>query len=216
MFEQRNLLSRESQFHLFDRRAAGIILGEGCGMVLLKTLQQAERDGDRVYAVVTGLAINNDGRTAGPATPNIKAQEAVMRAALAKSGHAPEAIHYIEVNGSGSEVTDLLELKAMQVVYRAASRAPCALGSMKPNIGHPLCAEGIAGFIKLALMLSHGQIVPFLSGQEPMTHFTLNNRRSHFAARRLRWEASPRIGALSCFADGGTNAHVIESPVALT
>ncbi len=209
MFEQRKLLSRSAEFHVFDRRASGIVLGEGCGMVLVKTLEQAERDGDRIYTVVKGIAINNDGRTAGPATPNVKAQMGVMQTALTRSGLAAAAIKYVEANGSGSEVTDLLELKAVQSVYRPVGGAPCDLGSAKPNIGHTLCAEGIAGFIKLALMLSRGSMVPFLSGQEPMTHF--NFERSPFVFRRetTAWVDKERTAALNCFADGGTNAHVI-------
>ncbi|MCP4578891.1 MAG: polyketide synthase, partial [Deltaproteobacteria bacterium] len=150
MFQKRNLLSEDGSFHIFDQRASGVVLGEGAGLVLLKTLEQARKDGDHIYTVIKALAINNDGRTAGPATPNIEAQKEVMRAALRKSGKRPEEIVYIEANGSGLEVTDLLELKANESIYRSGSKVACRLGSMKPNIGHPLCAEGIAGFIKLA------------------------------------------------------------------
>ena len=209
LFRQRKLLSPGAFFHLFDQRASGVVLGEGVGMVLLKTVEQAKADGDRIYAVVKGLAINNDGRTAGPATPNIQAQKAVMQAALERSGLRPAEVDYIEANGSGSEVTDLLELKAIEAVYREDRRTPCLLGSVKPNIGHPLCAEGIAGFIKLVLMLERRQQPPFLSGEMAMTHYDL--RASGFSFRREAgpWQGSPRRAALNCFADGGTNAHVI-------
>lgn len=217
LFEQRELLCDGPEFHLFDRRASGVVLGEGVGMVMLKKLVQARADGDRVLAVVKGLAVNNDGRTVGPATPNIQAQKAVMEAALAQSSLSPGEIDHIEVNGSGSEVTDLLELKAIEAVYREGSSEVCHLGSIKPNIGHPLCAEGIAGFIKLVLMLQRGERVPFLSGQEAMAHFDLSESAFAFARESVSWEGSCRRGALNCFADGGTNAHVIleESPVLL-
>nr|ATX68126.1 malonyl CoA-acyl carrier protein transacylase [Nostoc sp. UHCC 0450] len=210
IFQQRHLLNQGSSFHIFDQRADGVTLGEGVGLVLLKTLEQAERDHDRIYAVIKGLAINNDGRTAGPATPNIKALKEVMERALAQSDRQPQDIAHIEANGSGSEVTDLLELKAIEAVYRRENKAPCSLGSIKPNIGHPLCAEGIAGFIKLVCMLKHQQLVPFLSGQTPLMHYDIHASPFYFCRQSSAWtEASPLVVALNCFADGGTNAHVI-------
>jgi acyl transferase domain-containing protein/acyl carrier protein/NAD(P)-dependent dehydrogenase (short-subunit alcohol dehydrogenase family) len=209
VFQQRNLLSPDGAFHLFDQRAAGVVPSEGVGLVLLKTRQQAQRDGDRIYAAIKPLKINNDGRTAGPATPNILRQKAVMQAALAHSGVHPQAVAYIETNGSGSEVTDLLELRAIESVYRPNDKTPCSLGSVKPNIGHPLCAEGMAGFIKLLLMLQHKQWVPFLSAGQPMAHYDLDSSSFAFCRELTPWLQTPRIAALNCFADGGTNAHVI-------
>ncbi|WP_438018420.1 SDR family NAD(P)-dependent oxidoreductase [Sorangium sp. So ce315] len=209
VFEQRGILSREPVMHLFDRRAKGTILGEGAGMVWLKRLDHALRDGDAVYAVIKAIAINNDGRTAGPAAPNPQAQRAVMERALAKSGKRAEDVGHIEVNGSGTEVTDLLELKAIESVYRPTGGEPCELGSMKPNIGHPLCAEGIASFIKAVLVLHHRRRVPFLSAEEPMLHYDL--ARSPFRFSRALSDAgdAPTVAAINSFADGGTNAHVI-------
>ncbi|WPQ61780.1 SDR family NAD(P)-dependent oxidoreductase [Chitinophaga sancti] len=207
MFHQRNLLSKDDKFHIFDQRAAGIVLGEGAGMVILKKVSQAVRDGDKIYAVIKGIAINNDGRTAGPATPNIQAQKEVMTRALLQSNKLPGEIGYIETNGSGSEVTDLLELKAMEAVYRSGVSAPCALGSVKPNIGHPLCAEGIAGFIKVVLMLMEKQQVPFLSGEQAMQHYNIQSSPFYFNRQLSDWDGG--IAALNCFADGGTNAHLI-------
>ncbi|UJF34763.1 KR domain-containing protein [Paenibacillus hexagrammi] len=209
LFQQRNILSPEPVFHVFDQRSQGTVLGEGVGMVLLKTVDQAIADGDRIYATIKAIAVNNDGRTAGPATPNLQAQKEVMKHALAQSGKKPEEISYIEANGSGSEVTDLLELKAIQSVYRSSNSAICGLGSMKPNIGHPLCAEGIASFIKVILMLQNKQIVPFLSGEMAMTHFDMKSTSFHFYRNLTDWSDLQRTAAINCFADGGTNAHVI-------
>lgn len=210
LFQQRNLLNQGSAFHVFDQRASGVTLGEGVGLVLLKTLEQAQHDRDRIYAVIKGLAINNDGRTAGPATPNIKALKEVMQRALAQSAKQPQDIVHIEANGSGSEVTDLLELKAIEAVYRRENKAPCSLGSIKPNIGHPLCAEGIAGFIKLVCMLKHQQRVPFLSGQVPLRHYDIDASPFYLCRQSSAWtETAPLVVALNCFADGGTNAHII-------
>jgi acyl transferase domain-containing protein/NAD(P)-dependent dehydrogenase (short-subunit alcohol dehydrogenase family)/acyl carrier protein/ubiquinone/menaquinone biosynthesis C-methylase UbiE len=209
LFQQRGILSPGPGFHIFDQRARGIVLGEGVGLVLLKTVAQALEDGDRIYAVVKGLAINNDGRTAGPATPNLNANKEVLQTALTRSGRRPEEIAYIEANGSGSEVTDLLELKAIQSVYRSSDNSPLALGSIKPNIGHPLCAEGIAGFIKVALMLENRQFVPFCSGEQPMTHYDIAASPFYFYRKPTEWTGMPRIAAINCFADGGTNVHLI-------
>ena len=161
---------------------------------------------------VLGKASENimiSGRTAGPATPNLQAQKEVLQTALTKSGKKPEEISYIDVNGSGSEVTDLLELKAIQSIYRSSNTVPLGLGSMKPNIGHPLCAEGIASFIKVVLMLQHRQWVPFLSGEQPMTHYDMESSPFYFCRKLTEWTNTPRISAINCFADGGTNAHVI-------
>ena len=209
LFHQRNLLSQKSKFHVFDQRASGLILGEGVGLVLLKTLDQALKDADHIYAIIKALAVNNDGRTAGPATPNIHAQKEVMQMALARSGINPKEVDHIEANGSGSEVTDLLELKAIESIYRSSSMTPCSLGSIKPNIGHPLCAEGIASFIKLALMLGHQQFVPFISGEHSMTHYNMEASPFTFYRKPTPWAKVPQIGSLNCFADGGTNAHLI-------
>jgi polyketide synthase PksN len=215
LFAQRNLLQKDGMFHVLDGRASGVVLGEGCGCVLLKPLSQARRDGDRIYAQIAGISINNDGRTAGPATPSLEAQKAVMRAALEKSGCRSEEIPYLEVNGSGSEVPDLLEMKAVSAIYASATDAPRYLGSIKPNIGHPLCAEGIAAFIKVALLLHRQRVVPFLSGKEPMRHFSLE--QAGFALPRQAHATDLPYAALNCFADGGTNAHIVlqRSPTAL-
>ncbi|MEV0689369.1 SDR family NAD(P)-dependent oxidoreductase [Streptomyces sp. NPDC050388] len=207
LFRRRGLLREDGEFHIFDRRADGVVLGEGAGVVVLKPLAQAERDGDTVYAVVEGLAINNDGRTAGPATPNLAAQKEVMREALRQADCRPDQVAYLDVNGSGSEMTDLLELKAIEAVYGEDRTGPLRLGSMKPNIGHPLCAEGIAAFIKVALMVHHQRMVPFLSGSQPMEHYTPDPARLDFP--RHAAAADLPYAALSSFADGGTNGHVV-------
>ncbi|MER7794330.1 amino acid adenylation domain-containing protein, partial [Streptomyces sp. NPDC097640] len=212
VFGQRGLLNPGAEFHMFDRRAAGLILGEGVGVVVLKPLARARADGDRVLAVLKGIAVNNDGRTAGPATPNLQAQKEVMAQALARSGHDPRDIGWVEANGSGSTVTDLLELKAVEAVYRTGSTQPVALGSIKPNIGHPLAAEGIAAFIKVVLMLHHREQVPFRSAQEPPAHFDLAASPLYFPREPRPWPETAQVAAINCFADGGTNAHLLLAP----
>lgn len=209
LFAQRGLLNKSGDFHILDSRANGIILGEGAGLVLLKTVGQALKDRDHIYAVIKSIAINNDGRTAGPATPNIEAQTEIMRSALVKCNKRPEDISYIEVNGSGSEVPDLIEIKAINAAYRSSNVTPCQLGSTKPNIGHPLCAEGMAGFIKVVKMLHDRKIVPSLSGHQPMKFFNMSASPFSFSKALIPWPDVPAVAAINCFADGGTNAHVI-------
>ena len=213
MFEHRGILQRDGQFHIFDQRARGAILGEGVGMVVLKRLDDARAAGDRIYAVIKSVAINNDGRTAGITAPSIESLKEVMQSALERSGRHADDITYVAVNGSGSEVTDLLELKAIEAVYRTGSRAPCELGSMKPNIGHPLCAEGIASFIKVVMMLHHRQRVPFLSAQQSLKHYDFESSPLRFCRSLSTWGSAPDgagpVAAINSFADGGTNASLI-------
>jgi polyketide synthase PksJ len=208
VFQQRGLLTATPEFHAFDRRAGGFVPAEGAGVVVVKPLAAARAAGDRIIAVVKGIAVNNDGRTAGPATPNLVTQQAVLTRALAASGHRPEEIGYLEANASGSPVTDLIELKAVRAVYRSESDVECALGSVKPNIGHPQCAEGIAGLIKVAMMLERGRRVPYLSGQQPPEHFDLPASPFRFDRAETAWPG-PRVAAINSFGDGGTNAHVV-------
>jgi acyl transferase domain-containing protein len=122
----------------------------------------------------------------------------------------PQDVSYIEVSGSGSEVTDLLELKAIESAY-GPRMGHCNLGSMKPNIGHPLSAEGIASFVKVVLMLHHRRMVPFLSGEEPMRHFDFDNSPFGFSRVSVPWDGA-RLAAINSFADGGTNVHVVLRP----
>lgn len=207
LFHQRGLLNPEGNFHIFDQRAKGVVLGEGVGVVYLKTLEKAQDDGDRIYAVIKAVGINNDGRTAGPASPNLEAQRHLLHKTLKTSGLAAADVAYIEVNGSGSTITDLLELKALGAVYGKAQKS--ALGSMKPNIGHPLCAEGIAALIKTALVVAQRRIPPFLSGQLPLKHFNFEQSPFYLPSQEEAWPAAARAAVLNSFADGGTNAHLV-------
>uniref|UniRef100_UPI0003F054E2 NRPS/PKS n=1 Tax=Streptomyces albus TaxID=1888 RepID=UPI0003F054E2 len=209
LFDRRGLLNTGTEFHVFDRRARGFTPAEGVGVLLLKPLAAAEAAGDRVHAVLKGIAVNNDGRTAGPATPNPAAQRGVMARALAKAGVAADDVTYIETNAAGSQIPDLIELKAIAAVYRDGSDTPCSLGSVKPNIGHPQCAEGIAGVIKTVLMLRNRAIVPFLSGRQPLEHFDFAATPLRFERALTPWPDAPLLAAVSSFADGGTNAHAV-------
>jgi 3-oxoacyl-(acyl-carrier-protein) synthase/acyl carrier protein len=214
LFSTRNILSPDGLFHIFDDRAAGDVLGEGVVALVCKTVAAAKADGDRIYCVVKGLALNNDGRTLGPGSPNLKAQKDVMRKALQQAGKTARDVGYIEVNGGGSAVVDAVEIKSLAQVYELndTSLSACCLGSVKPSVGHLLLSSGLAGFVRCALSLHHRQIVPSACGLEPFEHFDFDASRVHFNRRTLDWKATdgrPRVAALSCFPDGGTNCHVI-------
>jgi len=214
LFSARNILSPDGAFNIFDDRAAGDVLGEGVVALVCKTLAAAKADGDRIYCLVKGLAVNNDGRTLGPGSPSLKAQKEVMRKALQLAGKTPRDVGYIEVNGGGSAVVDAVEIKSLAQVYELndTSLDACCLGSVKPSVGHLLLTSGLAGFVRCALSLHHRQIAPSACGLEPFEHFDFSASRVHFNRRMLEWKATdgrPRVAAQSCFPDGGTNCHVI-------
>jgi acyl transferase domain-containing protein/acyl carrier protein len=213
-FSKASMLSPDGRCKSFDAGADGYVRSEGAGVILLKPVSRALADGDPIYAVVRGTAANQDGRTTGISLPNRVAQEAMLREAYRQAGVAPQQVQYIEAHGTGTPVGDPIELKAIGNVlgsHRSAQNK-CIVGSVKTNIGHLEAASGIAGLIKAALSLKHGQIPPNL-------HFETPNPDIPFEALRLRvpqavepWPdtgAAPRLAGVNSFGFGGTNAHVI-------
>ncbi|MBN8898599.1 MAG: type I polyketide synthase, partial [Rhodospirillales bacterium] len=152
--ERLSMLSPDGHCKAFDARADGFVRGEGCGMVVLKRLSDAAASGDRVLAVIRGSAVNQDGRSAGLTAPNGPAQEAVIRAALADGGLAPDAVDVIEAHGTGTALGDPIEMHALASVFGGRERA-LLVGSVKTNIGHAEAAAGVAGLVKAVLMLRH-------------------------------------------------------------
>ncbi|MFP2931579.1 beta-ketoacyl synthase N-terminal-like domain-containing protein, partial [Pyxidicoccus sp. 3LG] len=207
-------LSPDGRCHTFDERANGFVPGEGVGALVLKRLDDALRDGDRVYAVIRGSAVNNDGRTMGITTPNMEAQVDVIEAALAKSGLSPADISYVEAHGTGTMIGDPIELKALATVFRRETdaRGFCAVGSVKTNIGHLLSAAGVAGLVKTALSLDRKLLPPTLHCDRPNPRFAFD-QSPFYVNRELRpWATSngqPRRAGISAFGFGGTNCHII-------
>jgi len=204
------LLSPRGRCATFDAAADGFVRGEGAGVVVLKRLTDAVRDGDRVLAVVRGSAVNQDGRSNGVTAPNTAAQCDVIADALRASDVAPESVNYVEAHGTGTVLGDPIEFEALAATY-GRGQGQCALGAVKTNIGHTEAAAGIAGFIKAALALQRAQIPPNL-------HFSQWNPAIHAASTRffVPTESAPwptaegsRRAAVSSFGLGGTNAHVI-------
>jgi acyl transferase domain-containing protein len=161
---QGGFLSPTSTSHPFDASANGYVRGEGSGIVVLKRLADAVREGDRIYALIRGTAVTQDGHTNGITVPNGESQQLAMRNALAEAGVAASGIQYVEAHGTGTAVGDPIEANAIGEVYGRGSGRPrgerCVMSSAKANIGHLEAAAGAASLIKAVLCLTHGQVPP--------------------------------------------------------
>jgi myxalamid-type polyketide synthase MxaB len=196
----------------FDARADGYVRSEGAGVVVLKRLSRALVDRDPIYATILGTAINADGRTNGLMAPNRWAQEAVIRDAWRRANVAPGLAHYVEAHGTGTLLGDPIELKALGTVMgegRPPDR-PCTVGSIKSNVGHLEAAAGIAGLIKVALMLKHKAIPPSLHFERPNPHIPFGRLSLRVPSTLEPWPAEGRaLAGVSSFGFGGANAHVV-------
>ncbi len=204
------MLSPQGRCHSFDSRADGFVRGEGAGVVVLKRLTDAVRDGDRVLAVVRGSAINQDGRSNGLTAPNTIAQCDVITRALRSADVTPNTVDFIEAHGTGTALGDPIEFEALADVYGRGD-GPCALGAVKTNMGHLEAAAGIAGFIKATLSLQRRQIPPNLHFRQWNPAIDPSPTRLFVPTELSSWPAGegPRRAAVSSFGLGGTNAHVV-------
>ncbi|MCF6524502.1 beta-ketoacyl synthase N-terminal-like domain-containing protein, partial [Streptomyces sp. JJ36] len=208
-------LSPDGACRVFDVGANGLVLGEGAGALLLKPLETALADGDRVYAVLESVAVNNDGRTMGLTTPNPDAQEEVVRRALELAGVRPREIGCVEAHGTGTLIGDPMELRALTRAFGGADgagdRGWCAVGSVKSNIGHALMAAGMAGLQKTVLALRHGALPPTLHCDTPNPRFSFAESPffPNTALRDWRPETGLRRAGVSAFGFGGVNCHAI-------
>ena len=212
-FAKAGFLSPDGRCKAFDAQADGYVRGEGAGMLALKPLSSAMADGDPIYAVIRGGAVNQDGRTNGLTAPNRLAQEAVLRAAYRQAGVSPEQIDYIEAHGTGTLLGDPIEIGALAAVLaegRDLDRR-CALGSVKTNIGHLEAAAGVAGLIKTALALHHRKIPPSLHFSQPNPHIAFDEIPVRVQRKIDAWPDSgrPSLAGVSSFGFGGTNAHLV-------
>ena len=204
------MLSPRGRCHSFDAGADGFVRGEGAGVVVLKRLTDAIRDGDRVLAVVRGSAINQDGRSNGLTAPNTIAQRDVITRALRSADVAGSSVNFIEAHGTGTALGDPIEFEALADTYGRGD-GPCALGAVKTNIGHLEAAAGIAGFIKAALAVQRGQIPPNLHFSQWNPAIDPSPTRLFVPTDLVPWPAceGPRRAGVSSFGLGGTNAHVV-------
>lgn len=208
---QLDLLSPDGRCKTFDASADGMGRGEGCGVVVLKGLTAARRDGDRILAVIRGSAMNQDGKTNGLTAPNGLAQRRVLRQALADADLEPWQISYVEAHGTGTTLGDPIEVEALAEVLEDRRRtAPCTLGAVKANIGHLEGAAGIAGLIKTVLAFQHRWLPPIANLQKLNPHLPDLGEVLRIPQRGREWTASgPRFAGVSSFGWSGTNVHVL-------
>ncbi len=211
-FSQAQMMSATGHCKTFDEDADGYVRGEGCGIVVLKPLAQAQRDGDSILAIIRGSAINQDGRSNGLTAPNGPSQEAVIRQALHNADVTANQISYVETHGSSTPLGDPIEFDALKATLMQ-ERAPeqlCVLGSVKTNIGHLEAAAGIAGLIKVVLSLHKEEIPPHLNLRHLNSHISLTGTSFQISRERRPWPTNERrIAGVSAFGFGGTNAHMI-------
>ncbi len=214
-----HMLAPDGRSKSFDARANGFVRGEGCGVVVLKRLSDAERDGDRILALIRGSAVNQDGRSSGLTAPNGVAQEALLRQALANAGLSANEIDYIEAHGTGTALGDPIEAHALAAVYgpgREPSR-PLVIGSVKTNVGHLEAAAGVAGLIKTVLSLEHEHIPQHLHFRSMNPHIDWGSLAVEIPVQGRSWPRGERVrrAGISSFGFSGTNAHVIieEAPL---
>ncbi|GAQ66452.1 type I polyketide synthase [Streptomyces scabiei] len=208
-YTQAGLSAPDGRCKPFSADADGIGRGEGVGAVVLRRLEDAIADGQPVYAVIRGTAVNQDGRSNGITAPNRWSQQEVLAAAYRRAGVEPSDVVFTEAHGTGTVLGDMIETKALGQLHAGRSGRPLALGSVKGNIGHTEGAAGIAGLIKVALSLHH-KTVPasrFAARENPALKLAKLGIRLLKAPLRLR--SGPAIGGLSSFGMGGTNAHAV-------
>ncbi len=211
MFASVHALSPNGRCRTFDAKADGIVLGEGVACVVLKRLDDAERDGDHVYAVIDGVAGSSDGRALGLTAPRKAGQARALRRAYRRSGVSAAEVGLVEAHGTGTVVGDRTELGTLTEVFTEAGADPasCALGSVKSQIGHTKCAAGMAGLIKVALAVERGVIPPTLHVEAPNPAWRPDESPFTLSARARPWVGAERIAGVSAFGFGGTNFHAV-------
>ncbi|HEY0535265.1 MAG TPA: SDR family NAD(P)-dependent oxidoreductase, partial [Actinoplanes sp.] len=213
MFTSAHALSPTGRCRTFDADGDGIALGEGVAALVLKRLADAERDGDRVYAVVKGVGGASDGRALGLTAPRPEGQRAALDRAYAMAGVSPRDIGLVEAHGTGTVVGDRTELTTLTRMFTEAGAAPgsCAIGSVKSQIGHTKCAAGLAGVIKAALALHTGVKPPTINLTRPNPAWSPSESpfAFHTSARPWAAPASSRFAGVSAFGFGGTNYHAV-------
>ena len=208
------MLSASGQCNAFDASADGYVRGEGCGLVALKRLSDAEADGDRIWGVVLGTAVNQNGMSAGLMAPNGPAQERAMQEALARAGVVPSDVDYLEAQGVGSEYGDPIEMNAAANVYGKGRdpEQPLVVGSVKTNIGHLEWASGVSSLIKTVLAIRHGMIPKHLHFNDPSPLLDWDRLPVRIASDATRWPSDanrPPLAAVNAFGLSGTNAHIV-------
>jgi acyl transferase domain-containing protein/predicted O-methyltransferase YrrM len=211
-FSKARMLSPDGRSKTFDAAADGYGRGEGCGVIVLKRLSDAQRDGDNILAQIRGSAVNQDGPSGGFTVPNGPSQEKVIRQALANGGIEPEQVSYIEAHGTGTSLGDPIEINSLNKVFGSGHSLenPLIVGSVKSNMGHLESAASIAGLIKVVLSLQHKEIPPHLHFKKPNPHIDWDAFPIVVPTSLRPWlTRDRRIAGLSSFSFSGTNAHLV-------
>ncbi len=214
LYKENEILSPDGHCHAFDHRAQGTVFGSGAGAVALRRLEDAIADGDHIWAVIKGSAVNNDGAAkAGYLAPSVDGQSAAVAMALKAAGVAAETIDYVECHGTGTYLGDPIEVSALTEAYRkeTAETGYCRLGSVKTNIGHLDTAAGVAGLVKTTLALKHGEIPPSLGYEAPNPAIDFEHSPFRVNDALTPWQShkGPRRAGVNALGVGGTNAHAI-------
>ena len=214
LYAEGGILSPDGNCRAFDEKAKGTVIGSGVGMVVVRRLADALRDGDYIYAVIKGSAVNNDGaEKVGFTAPSVKGQAAVIEEALAVAGVDADRIDYIEAHGTATTLGDPIEISALTKAFRRTTyrKGYCAIGSVKSNIGHLDAGACVVGVIKTALALKHRLIPPSINFERPNPQIDFVNSPFYVNTRLQEWkkEGSPRRAGVSSFGLGGTNVHII-------
>jgi amino acid adenylation domain-containing protein len=214
LYQEGGMLSPDGHCRAFDARAQGTVFGSGVGIVVLKRLADALADGDQIYAVIKGAALNNDGAVKVSYTaPSVDGQAEVILAAQTLAGVSADTISYVEAHGTGTPLGDPIEIAALTEAFRATTerRQFCAIGAVKTNVGHLDVAAGVTGLIKTALALHHREIPPTLHFEQPNPKIDFSSTPFFVNAKLADWPATsgPRRAAISSFGVGGTNVHAV-------
>ncbi len=214
-FSKTQAFSPRGRCRPFDDGADGIVISEGVAAIVLKRLKDAERDGDRIYAVVKGIGASSDGRARGLTAPRPEGQIRALKRAYEKSGVNPKTVGYVEAHGTGTAVGDVVEIAALSELLGEAGAAPgsCAVGSVKSSIGHAKCAAGMAGLINTALALYHKVLPPTIGVETPNRRVDWTDGPLHVSGVKRPWlqpdASQPRRAGVSAFGFGGTNFHAV-------
>ncbi|HEX4164567.1 MAG TPA: SDR family NAD(P)-dependent oxidoreductase [Bryobacteraceae bacterium] len=212
LYQPGMILSRDGHCRAFDAAASGTVPGAGAGVVVLKRLGDAIENGDHVYAVIRGAAINNDGAAkVGYSAPSVDGQHAVIRRSMEMAGFDPASVKYVEAHGTGTEVGDPIEFAALARAFESAAKLPgsCALGSLKTNIGHLDTAAGVAGLIKTALCVKNRILPPTLHFKDPNPLIDFGATPFYVNSTLVRYgDEQPLRAGVSSFGIGGTNVHL--------
>ncbi|QNK63172.1 amino acid adenylation domain-containing protein [Pedobacter sp. PAMC26386] len=212
IYQEGAMLSKDGHCRSFDKNATGTVFSDGAGVVLLKTLSAALRDGDTIYGLIKGVGVNNDGGAKGSFTaPSTDGQAAAIAMAIEDAVIDPATISYVETHGTATPLGDPIEIEGLKQAFgEQTTQQFCAIGSIKSNMGHMTAAAGVAGLIKTTLALYHKEIPPSINFEKPNPNISFDQSPFYVNDRLKTWETNTiRRAGVSSFGVGGTNVHVI-------